>query len=83
MEDIVLGFALIVMLVILFCVNSEQKAKTQEFVAKNSHDKNGEVMCPYCKSKQITVQKRGWSMTTGMIGSNKLERVCMSCMKKF
>lgn len=47
------------------------------------HDNEGKIIYPYCKSTQITVQKRGWKMSTGLLGSNKLERVCMSCMKKF
>ena len=46
-------------------------------------DKDGILKCPICGSKQIQMMKRGWKITTGFIGSNKNERVCMACKHKF
>ena len=43
----------------------------------------GEVKCPKCGSTQIQLMKRGWKITTGMLGANKVERVCMNCKHKF
>lgn len=41
------------------------------------------VRCPKCGSRQIVVVKRGWTFTTGFIGSGENERVCKNCMYKF
>lgn len=41
------------------------------------------VRCPKCGSTQIQLQKRGWTLTTGLMGSNKNERVCLNCLYKF
>lgn len=46
-------------------------------------DLDGQVRCPKCGSTQIQIQKRGWSLGTGLIGSGKNERVCMNCLYKF
>jgi DNA-directed RNA polymerase subunit RPC12/RpoP len=42
-----------------------------------------QVKCPKCGSTQIQLMKRGWKLTTGLIGANKVERVCMNCKHKF
>lgn len=42
-----------------------------------------EIRCPKCGSTQIQLQKRGWKITTGIIGSSKIERVCLNCKNKF
>lgn len=44
---------------------------------------NDLVRCPKCGSTQIQLQKRGWSLATGLIGSGKNERVCLNCLYKF
>lgn len=41
------------------------------------------VRCPRCGSTQIQLQKRGWSIATGLIASGKNERVCLNCLYKF
>ena len=41
------------------------------------------IKCPKCGSTQIQLSKRGWTRTTGFIGSGKQLRVCLSCMYKF
>ena len=40
------------------------------------------MICPYCKSSQIHAGKRGWSMTTGIIGSSKIVVTCLDCGKE-
>lgn len=49
------------------------------------HLKNNtnQVCCPKCKSTQIQIMKRGWKLTTGFVGSNSNERVCLNCKHKF
>ncbi len=42
-----------------------------------------EAKCPRCGSKNITVQKRGWTWTTGFIGMNKNKRICSNCLFKW
>lgn len=46
-------------------------------------DEDGRVICPYCGSTQIQIVKRGYHWFWGLFGSNKNERVCIRCMKKF
>ena len=40
------------------------------------------VKCPKCKSTQIQVVPRKWSMMTGLL-TNKVDRVCLNCKNKF
>jgi DNA-directed RNA polymerase subunit RPC12/RpoP len=42
-----------------------------------------EIQCPKCGSTQISANKRGWSLATGMIGSGKIILTCMKCGKQF
>lgn len=46
-------------------------------------DEEGRVVCPYCGSAQIQIVKRGYHWFWGLFGSDKNERVCIRCMKKF
>lgn len=41
-----------------------------------------EVCCPKCGSTQITAVPRKWSPLTGVF-TNKVDRVCLNCKKKF
>ena len=41
------------------------------------------ITCPHCGSTHYTVMKRGWKITTGVLGSSKVIRVCDNCLKKF
>ena len=41
------------------------------------------VKCPYCGSPQVHAEKRGWKLTTGLIGSGKVLITCMRCGKRF
>jgi hypothetical protein len=43
----------------------------------------GQICCPKCGSNQISANKRGWTLTTGMIGSNKVLITCLNCGKQF
>ena len=47
------------------------------------YDENSIVKCPKCGSTQIQLMKRGWKITTGLLNSSKIERVCMRCKHKF
>ena len=41
------------------------------------------VKCPKCGSAQVHAEKRGWSFSTGMIGSGKIVLTCLKCGHKF
>jgi len=41
------------------------------------------VRCPNCGDNQIQMQKRGWNLLVGLIGSGNNQRVCMKCLHKF
>lgn len=40
------------------------------------------VRCPKCGSTQIQVLRKKWSPLTGVF-TNKVERVCVNCKKRF
>lgn len=55
-------------------------------VQKNNLNKNlkseGRVVCPNCGSTQIQLVNKKWSLMTGFF-TNKVDRVCVACKKKF
>lgn len=46
-------------------------------------DKDGIAYCPKCYSTDLSANKRGWKMSTGLIGSNKIIVTCLKCGHKF
>lgn len=58
---------------------------TETIYSKNSSDlkeSNNQVRCPKCKSTQIQLVPKKWSLFTGIF-TNKVDRVCMNCKNKF
>ena len=43
------------------------------------NDYDGSIICPRCKSHQVTTGSRGYSLITGFIGSNKTVNRCGRC----
>jgi DNA-directed RNA polymerase subunit RPC12/RpoP len=41
------------------------------------------VLCPNCGSASIHAEKRGFTLTTGLIGSRKIFITCLKCGRKF
>ena len=41
------------------------------------------VCCPRCGSTQFHSDKRGWSIFTGLLGSNKIVMTCLKCGHKW
>lgn len=41
------------------------------------------IHCPKCRSTNVDITNRGFSMVTGFIGSNKSVRVCKNCGHKW
>ena len=41
------------------------------------------IKCPKCQSTQVSANKKGWSLTTGFIGSGKIKITCLKCGHKF
>ena len=42
-----------------------------------------QIKCPKCQSTQVSAHKKGWSLTTGFIGSGKVKITCLKCGHKF
>lgn len=40
------------------------------------------VQCPYCGSTQIQMVPRRWTIMMGLF-TNKVDRICLRCKKKF
>ena len=58
-------------------IKEEKKARLAEL------DRKGIPYCPKCHSTSIHAEKRGWKVTTGLIGSNKIVVTCLNCGHKF
>lgn len=43
------------------------------------NDYDGSIICPRCKSHQVTTGSRGYSLITGFVGSNKTVNRCGRC----
>lgn len=43
---------------------------------------SNKVTCPFCGSTQIQLVGKKWSLLTGFL-TNKVDRVCVACKKKF
>lgn len=54
------------------------------YIPKNEieEEKDVEVKCPCCGSKQIQLVNRKWTPFMGIL-TNKVDRVCMNCKHKF
>lgn len=61
-------------------INADAQARREAI--KNPVNADGEVVCPFCGSKQIQAVPRRWSITTGLL-TNKIDRVCLRCKRKF
>lgn len=42
-----------------------------------------QIKCPKCGSNQISANKKGWTLSTGMIGANNILITCLNCGKQF
>jgi DNA-directed RNA polymerase subunit RPC12/RpoP len=42
-----------------------------------------QIQCPKCKSTQVSANRKGWTMSTGLIGSSKILITCLKCGKQF
>jgi len=60
--------------------------KQQENIKQAKLNRNlnseGKVVCPNCGSTQIQLVNKKWSLMTGFF-TNKVDRVCVACKKKF
>lgn len=60
----------------------ENKRKEAERNANLKMNENGEILCPFCGSSQIQLVNKKWDGNMGLL-TNKVQRVCVRCMKKF
>lgn len=58
----------------------EFNAKVNAFTDYSNSD--GQVQCPYCGSTQIQMVPRRWTPMMGLF-TNKVDRICLKCKKKF
>jgi RNase P subunit RPR2 len=62
---------------------SKKMAKEEFKQRKAELDKEGKAYCPKCLSTDLSANKRGWKITTGFIGMNKVVVTCLKCGHKF
>ena len=73
-------FIILVGLIVLIVYSKKQERKEN---LKNSRNINGDFCCPYCKSTNVVSNKRGITLSTGLIGTQKVCNTCLSCGKKW
>ena len=61
-------------------MREEREALERE--ARYGKQADGEVRCPYCNSTQVQLIRRKWSLLTGF-ATNKVDRICVNCKRKF
>ncbi len=65
------------------CDNCGESTRKIIYSKNYGSGESTQVRCPKCGSTQIQAMKRGWKLTTGLIGSSKIERVCLNCKNRF
>ena len=55
----------------------------QESMKQEKQESNSKLTCPKCGSTSITEGTRGFTLTTGFIGSGKFRYVCKDCGNKW
>lgn len=73
---------LIIFLKLKDSYKNQKSREYDEFNKKLRTDENGNILCPFCGSTQIQVVKEKYNLLQGF-STNKNERVCLRCMKKF
>jgi len=64
--------------------HEDKKNEKQELKERLAQmDKEGIAYCPKCYSTNISANKRGWKLSTGFLGSSKVEVTCLKCGHKF
>lgn len=59
------------------------QGKVRTPITQTSVPDHGGVKCPNCGSSQIHAEKRGFTLTTGLIGKNRIYITCLQCGKRF
>lgn len=57
--------------------------KQKEYIRKIKEEDPDVDICPYCLSTHVHTGTRGYRVTTGFVGSSKLEFQCLECGRKF
>lgn len=84
---VVLAWSTVILLAIMFLKLKDsfvdkKSREYDEFNEKLRTDENGNILCPFCGSTQIQIVKQKFNLLQGF-STNKNERVCIRCMKKF
>lgn len=58
-----------------------EKARNLESERKRQHAAK-QIRCPYCGCTEFQMVPRKWSLFTGLL-TNKVDRVCVKCKKRF
>jgi len=64
--------------------HDEKKNEKQELKERLVQmDRDGIAYCPKCYSTNLSANKRGWKLSTGLLGSSKIVVTCLKCGNKF
>jgi len=58
------------------------KKKKENEKSEYDKSKSSTLHCPHCGNTNIQLVPRKWSLLTGFL-TNKVDRVCMKCKKRF
>ncbi|MEG1271457.1 MAG: hypothetical protein RSD54_09080, partial [Ruthenibacterium sp.] len=57
-------------------------SKTNPDKAQSPYQTPAQTKCPYCGSTNVQLVPKKWSLFAG-IATNKIDRICANCMRKF
>lgn len=80
--------AMIIGFIYLANYNAKEKERKQEEIREQNLNNtdvtdNNAIKCPKCLSTQISANKRGLTLSTGLIGSQNVYITCLQCGHKW
>ncbi|MDR2277384.1 MAG: hypothetical protein LBE23_05955 [Vagococcus sp.] len=88
--EVILIFIIISIAFYIFVNGSDGVKKEQQKIIKmqnikneNRNNQNEPIKCPKCCSTQISANKRGVTVTTGLIGSQNVYITCLQCAHRW
>lgn len=67
----------------ILMINESSPRLEKNMEVLQMEEKSKHAKCPKCGNDNLTKRKRGWTITTGVFGMNKMQYQCHDCGHKF